>query len=310
MSTSPFKAFIPYMTGTVRLDSDLEPLAAKDPSGSSWRSMGFVPPIPGEDQLIVSTDVGKMLCVQINERILPGKVRDEELKKRLSKLEAQEGRKPSKKEYAELRDQTEFDLLPRAFVRRSNVYVAFVKGPVPMGHTTMLVFTSSQKKADDIVTLLLMALGENLKPQQFETAESMPSVLTGAVVGDYDTAGQWEPGRSAVLKGSAKRTVRVKDADIADSRIVALIKDGYAIHEMSIEHGDEQQHSFVVNDNLCFKRVEIGGVKDTGDFYGDAMVRLTHIRSLVNDFFASPEDGGMVSLSTAFANAADDDEEL
>jgi recombination associated protein RdgC len=304
MATSPFKSFIPFTCNT-GFSSASTSFKAADPSPSSWRSMGLVVPIPGDDEdaLLVKVEVGSLMMVQINERILPGKVRDEELKKRVAKLEAAEGRKVSKKEYAELRDQTEFDLLPRAFIRRSNIPVFFCRRDT-VGQMWMLVFTSSQKKADDVLALLKAVFGDLWRPQQVQGKGSVVSVLTDLVKNDENDI--WTPGRSGVLKGSEKRTVRVKDGEIVSSRIIGLILDGYEFHEVEILHGDE--HSFVVNDNLCFKRVEPAGIKDTGDFYADAVVRLAHIKSLVQDFFRPVEDGGLIEMVER--ETEEDDEEL
>ena len=130
MTTNPYKNFIPYLVSSDAKtdDLDLDLHRSKEPSGGQWRSIGLINALPGEG-LLVDMDGGKMMCVQFNERILPGKVRDEHLGKRVAKLEQMEGRKLSKKEYAQLREQVEFDLLPRAFVRRTNVPVIFMAKP-------------------------------------------------------------------------------------------------------------------------------------------------------------------------------------
>jgi recombination associated protein RdgC len=308
MATSPFKAFIPF-TCNYAVAPNLPDHRVVDPSPSTWRSIGLTSVIPGEDDLRVNVEVGNLLMVQINERILPGKVRDEELKKRVAKLEAAEGRKVSKKEYAELRDQTEFDLLPRAFIRRSNIPVFFCKHS-RMGAQWMLVFTSSAKKAGDVVAFLESVFDDGWLPMPVSTQGSVQSVLTQIVTGDhYGTQeDQWSPGRSAMLKASDKRTVRVKDAAVSSERILGLIKDGYEVTELQIDHGDESQHTFIVNTNLTFKRVDPGHIKDTGDFYADATLRLAHIKALLGEFFRSPEDGGVIEMVAS--TAATDDEEL
>jgi DNA recombination-dependent growth factor C len=172
----------------------------------------------------------------------------------------------------------------------------------------MLVFTSSQKKADDAVALLKAVFGDSWQPHQVQGKGSVVSVFTDLVqVGENDI---WVPGASGVLKGENKRTVRVKDADMTGHRIIGLINDGYEVHEVEILHGGEAEHSLVVNENLCFKRVEPSGIKDTGDFYADAVVRLTHIKALVQDFFQPVDDGGLIEMVERIVEAEEDDEEL
>lgn len=304
MATSPFKAFIPF-TCNVGVCAHPSDHRAVDPSPSTWRSIGLTSVIPGEDDLRVNVEVGNLMMVQINERILPGKVRDEELKKRVAKLEDQEGRKVSKKEYAELRDQTEFDLLPRAFIRRTNIPVFFCKN-TRMGAQWMIVFTSSAKKAGDVVAFLESVFDDGWLPMPVSTHGSVQSVLTQIVTGDHEGT-DWAPGRAGMLKASDKRTVRVKDAAVSSERILGLIKDGYEVTELQIEHGDESQHTFIVNANLTFKRVEPGNIKDTGDFYADATFRLAHIKALLTEFFRSPYDGGVIEMVEAPATSDEDE---
>ena len=316
MATSPFKSFIPYLikTGTI---ADLGDYASTDPTGSSWTTHGFVPPMPGEQQFVANLETGgKLLCVQINDRILPGKVRDEELKKRVAKLEAAEARKVSKKEYAQLRDEVEFELLPKAFIRRTRVYVAILKGQ-RIGENLMLVFTSSQKKADEVVSLINVATGMPDPPWKIQTDWSLVGRLTTlaqeSTLEGYASGAFFEANDSAVLKGKDKQTIRIKDKDLADSDVVRLVKEGYEVHEIGAgmidDRGEGYGITFTVNANLTFKRITFPSVKQHDDLYAEAIFVMPSLREMLGNFFSLPADGGFGLLPDMPAGA-DDDEEL
>lgn len=316
MATSPFKSFIPYLirTGTI---ADLDDYKSTDPTGSSWTAHGFVPPMPGEQPLTVNLETGgKLLCVQINDRILPGKVRDEELKKRVAKLEAAEARKVSKKEYAQLRDEVEFELLPKAFIRRTRVYVAILKGQ-RVGENMMLVFTSSQKKADEVVSLINVVTGMPQPPWKIQTGWPVVGRLTtlarDSVLEPDDGDAIFEATDSAVLKGKDKQTIRIKDKDLGDSDVVSLLKEGYEVHEIGVgmidDRGDGHAMTFVLNTNLTFKRITFPSVKQHDDLYAEAVFVMPNLREMLGSFFSLPDDGGFGLLPDMPA-ATDDEEEL
>lgn len=292
MSTNPYKAFVPYTIigfNASEALSALEEFGVCDPTGGQWRTSGFVAPQADDHMLIDLQGAGYLLLVQFNERILPGKVRDEQVKKVAAKLEDQQGRKVSKKEYAQLREQVEFDMLPRAFIRRTIVPVFFT-----MRSTWMVVCTGSQKRADDAVAVIKAAFGEKFVAWKMQTNARLPAVLTtlgkdGSFALDnyrFDTTD------CAVMKGEEKRTVRVKDKDITDSDVQAFLTEGYEIKEIGlslIENGEKDPElEFTVTDQMIFKRVTMPNIKAATvgkeDFVGFAVLCIQTYRIMLVQF--------------------------
>lgn len=298
MATNPFKSFIPYLVNTARSDGYEQEHAATDPSGGEWRRLGLVPAIKGEELIIDLDGAGKVMAVQFNERILPGKVRDEKLQAEAARLEALQGRKVGKKEYAQLREQVEFDLLPKAFIRRTVVPVLFYKHD--MGTQIMLVCTSSQKRADDAVGVLLGVFGIDMMPWKIETESSVSGVLTTLA-----TNGQFHPEieespdhfavlNSAVIKGADKQTIRIKDKPVESQDVQDLLAgEGQVVHELALAWCDdnpgaeEPDLTFVATSNLAFKRAEtiVKATNATEDFYGFAVICLKTYRDMLAHFF-------------------------
>ena len=297
MATNPFKSFIPYLVNTARSDGYEQEHAATDPSGGEWRRLGLVPAIKGEDLIIDLDGLGKVMAVQFNERILPGKVRDEKLQAEVARLEAREGRMVGKKEYAQLRQQVEFDLLPKAFIRRTVVPVLFYKHE--MGKQIMLVCTSSHKRADDVVALLLGVFGIDLMPWKIETESSISGVLTtlasnGNADPDEECWLHFSPLDSAVIRGENKQTIRIKDKPVESQDVQDLLSgEGQIVHELALAWcednpgAEEPDLTFVATSNLAFKRAEtiVKATSATEDYYGFAVVCLRTYRDMLTHFF-------------------------
>ncbi len=296
MAANIFKAFIPYLVNTARSENPRDH-AATDPSGGEWRRLGLVPAIKGEELIIDLDGAGKVMAVQFNERILPGKVRDEKLQAEVTRLEAREGRKVGKKEYAQLRQQVEFELLPKAFIRRTVVPVLFYKHA--LGTQIMLVCTSSQKRADDAVGVLRGVFGDDLMPWKIETESSVSGVLTtlasnGNADPDEEALLHFSPLDSAVIKGANKQTIRIKDKPVESQDVQDLLAgEGQVVHELALAWCDdnpgaeEPDLTFTVTGSLIFKRAEtiVKATNATEDFYGFAVICLKTYRDMLTHFF-------------------------
>lgn len=319
--SNPFKAFIPYLVDRVSMDARYPDHGATDPRGGQWRTIGLTEALPGEGHVADLEGTGQLLMVQINERILPGKVRDEKLKTEVKRIEDAEGRKISKKEYAQLRDQVEFDLLPRAFIRRNNVPVLFFKPAGGQQH--MLICTSSQKRADDIVAFLMAVFGDGLRPWKIQTESGLSASLTtlarsGALVDEDedDESFTFTVGTNAVLKGSGKKTIRIKDKSLEESDVHAMLKppSEYSVTEVGVnyinEADGEPEMTFTVNDNLTFKRCDVVAVNAAAlkeDFYACVVLVVRQYRKMLADFFLA---FGKMAERPKREQVDDDDEEL
>jgi recombination associated protein RdgC len=329
MSTNPYKAFIPFVVNPEShyfAPENEDVHKATDPTAGDWRRVGLCEPIKGEGlQVELDGHAHCIMAVQFNERILPGKVRDEQLVKEVARMERLEGRKISKKEYAQLREQVEFDLLPKAFIRRSVVPIIFTR----MNSTTdlMLVCTSSTKRADDCVAIMTGAYPD-LKASALSVIDPVSSRLKCLAIDGFlfneDT--EQETGffssDSIALKGSEKKVIRIKDKPIEDGDVQDLIRlEEYTVVEMGVAwhnkddaaDGDDPSLTFVVNEHLTFKRITTPGVKATmlkEDFFAYTVMCQRLYRKMLMKFVNA--FGGMpaVSIGASKNATADEDDDL
>lgn len=259
-----------------------------DPAPTSWRSQGLTLNFNGS--AVHQIEPGKWLMqLQFNERILPGKVRDEFLSKRVAEFDEREGRKPGKKDYAMLKEEVEFELLPKAFIRRSQVPVIF------LGKQRMvLIGTSSPKRADEVMALLHGFFDNMTKSETHwfgltpvgNIVECLGFIAKGGV--STDNEDNFFVADSAVLRGTEKQTIRIKDKDIGGHDVQELLKQQYDVHELAFAYDpngneDEPLASFTFSDKMVFKRLKLNdgvarveyGTVETTEQQTEAVIWLT-----------------------------------
>lgn len=234
----------------------LEAFEAQDPSPTSWRSIGLAKPF-GENFLQELDGGFKVMAVQINERILPAKVRDEKVAEKVTAWANEAGRSVTKKEYAQARDEVELELLPKAFIKRMVIPVLFAylgNDKVPV----MLIFTSSPKKMEDAFLCVRNALTQadhsllknvELRAMKIATAKEPWRVLTelaksGATETEDSRGNHLYTDSIAVLvseDSEDKRKVRVKDREIEAHEIQNLLVQGYVAAELGLIMGDSEE---------------------------------------------------------------------
>lgn len=310
--SSAFKAFTPYtvdgrhllgirddLHGTERWqwcdDDDLKPFLVNDPTGSQWSSRGFTEATTEGDFFHGLDGAGYLCAIEFRDRMLPGSVIREEVDKRAADLREREGRKPGKKELAQLRDEVEFELLPKSHIRRSLVHVLFTG-------ETMLVFTSSAKKCETIISFLVGFFDEqgypisvnNTLPEQNPVGFMTTMALEGST-GHNDADVSFYPTSPMLLKNDTN-AVRIKDSNTQRKEYISLIKSGYRVEEMGILALDDtgthdERLTFRLTHSFAFKAVKLSDTLLTADladggFHAVAWLVAKEYTALLSDLLA------------------------
>lgn len=267
-----FKSFTPYLNNSGRSfrSSDFNAFdehEVEDPSPTSWGSVGYAQ-VVNEELCIDVQGAGFLAMVQFNERILPGSVQKEKIAERLADIEHRDGRKPGKKEYAQVRDEVILELLPEAFIKRKLIPVLFVKD-------RLFIFTTSAKKCDDTLLLLQRSMpGDSLAPGNLMNA--VPNNITGTLTTitkegttrvdneDYDINPFFQTSNAAVLKGENKQTIRIKDKEIGSHDVQTLMKQDYEITAVALDYFEpamtDPDATIVLTDKLTVSKFVVNGV--------------------------------------------------
>jgi recombination associated protein RdgC len=145
----------PASVGVNALDKALPNFPLRDPGPLELRVAGFVPPCEHAQGLVYSTAGSDVLvCLGVNERILPSRVVADALDKKEREIRAKEQRFVGKKERARLKEQVLAELAPRAFVRRT-----LTRAYIDAANGWVVVDTASRKNAEWLVGSVRQALG-------------------------------------------------------------------------------------------------------------------------------------------------------
>lgn len=232
--------------------------------------------------------------------------------KMIDSIEQRDGRKPSKKQYAEIKDEVILDLLPKAFIRRKYI-------PVFFSGDTLIVFTSSAKLADDVTFLLTSTIdfkGNGPVPLISRVKEGPGMLFTQLAEDGQNTpnSGVGLQSSDAVVLKLGKKTIRVKDIDVETDHIQRLMEQEYEIVQMAIEQRqighDDYSAKFLLNEFLVFSGYVLPnqGGRSKGkdeDFVGAAWLAMDTIKTTIAHLIK--DLGGLKEVES---KQTDDDDDL
>lgn len=138
-----------------RLQAKLARHAFHSCNPTDMQASGWVPPRGMDDELVLASRKQLLICLGVEQKLLPASVIRQYAQDRLITLEAQQGFKPGRKQVMEVREAITAELLPRAFVKRRLTY-AWID---PLGNW-LAIDAASQAKADEFIEKLKLSLDE------------------------------------------------------------------------------------------------------------------------------------------------------
>ncbi|AMC34781.1 recombination-associated protein RdgC [Janthinobacterium sp. B9-8] len=174
-----FKNIQPYRIAAdhaLTAESIAEALAKKPffPCGShDLHSQGFIAPAPHQPDLITYVYQDAVLvCLQVEEKILPAVVVKQEAEARIKQIEADEGRKVGRKEARDIRELVAEELRPRAFTRITTHRVL-----IDLKLGLILVDSAAASKAESLLVQLREAMG-SLPTRLIQTHTTPQTAMT------------------------------------------------------------------------------------------------------------------------------------
>lgn len=243
-----FKNAITYIVAPgFRIDPDLlSRLPARPCRPTECRTGGFATPCDHSTAELAHHVAGyTLICLETEDRLLPGSVVAEEVELRAIDLEKAQGYKPGRKQLRELKERVTLELLPKAFTQKRRTLGVFAG-------QYFIVNTSSPARADmmiDALRSVLDALPLTLiQTQKRITGEMIQWLLGttpfGLTVNDFVELEKAEPGKPAI---AYKRTT----LDESDMR--RRIADAYVPRKIGITLND--RISLKVDDSLHLKQL-------------------------------------------------------
>ncbi len=249
------------------------------------RASGWVSPRGVDHGKLIEPVAGQwLMMLMVETKVVPGAVIKRQVDALATRIEAQTGRKPGRKQLRELKDQALLDLLPMAFTKRGSTRVW-----LSPEDRLLVVDTSSSARADEVLSALTEAL-PGLSAQLINTATS-PAAAMADWLASGDAPAGFTVDRDCELKAAdgEKPVVRyVRHAlDIAEIR--EHIAAGKQPTRLAMTW--QSRVSFVLSDGLQLRKLafldgvmdKVAGASKDEAFDADAAIATGELLPLIAD---------------------------
>lgn len=244
-----FQLTTPVSSSASALAERLEALAFKPCLPSMPSSIGWVAPIDEEGAPLTRGVNGcLMICLQIEEKILPASVVTQALKDKIKKIEQDEGRRIRQKEKLSYKDEVTQTLLPRAFSKFTKIYAY-----IDTRNHWLLVNSTSAAKTELLVSLLKKSIGDGIGSVDI----IKPSAILTHWLKTQDYPQSFSIEKSCVLQdpNEQHRMIRCQQQDLFASSIQTLVKEGCETIQMALCWQDRL--SFVLGDDFLIRSLRL-----------------------------------------------------
>ena len=231
-----------------QLEQDLIFHGFKPCLSTAHSSMGWTAPTGEEDTPLVHAANGFLLiCLKLEDKILPASVINEMLADKIAAIEAQTGRKPGKRERANMREDLVHSLLPRAFSKSTYLYAY-----IDTQQGWLVLNSPSANKADVFIDYLRKSIG-SLKIQLPEI-QPVSLLLTDWVMTNEYPA-DFSIDDTCVLTDNADGgTIRCQRQDLMSQEIKGLLETGREIAQLTLTWRDQVR--FTLTNELVIKSIK------------------------------------------------------
>jgi len=231
------------------LADKLEALAFNPCPPSMPSSMGWVSPLDLDDAPLARGLNGCiMICLQIEEKILPASVVMNTLKEKIKEIEAKEERRIRQKEKLSLKDEVTHTLLPRAFSKFTRIHAY-----IDTRHQWLILNSTSPGKTELFISLFKKSFGDGI--QSVEVTK--PSSILTQWLKDKNYPEIFSIEKSCVLQDPQQqnRMIRCQQQDLFSEGIQSLVKEGCAAIQMNLCWQDKID--FVINEEFILKSIRL-----------------------------------------------------
>jgi recombination associated protein RdgC len=243
-----FQLTTPMTHSVEELTHRLAPLEFRACLPSLPSSMGWVSPVEEEGAPLVRYLNGcYMVCLQIEEKILPASVIGQTLKEKIKQLETVEARKVGRKEKVTYKEEITHTLLPRAFSKLTRLYAYF-----DTKNNWLLLNTISPAKTELFMTMFKKSFGD--VSAAFELLK--PSSVFTRWLKDKDYPDVFSIEKACVLQdpNQQNRMIRCQQQDLFAPSIQSLVKDGCEVIQLGLCWQDRL--NFVLAEDFSLRSIK------------------------------------------------------
>ena len=251
------------------------------------KSAGWIPPRGlAHGALVESVNGQWMLRFMVEAKVLPGNALNRKVKEKAERIEQETGRKPGKKESKELKEEARLDLLPMALTNQAAMWVW-----IDRASRTLALDSSSQGRADEVVSLLVEAL-PGLSVSLIGTQTS-PQAAMAHWLSEQEPPAGFSIDRECELKSAdeAKAVVRYARHPLNIEEVQQHIKQGKLPTKLALTWDDRV--SFVLTDGLRVRKLSFldtvfeGTKADDGKFDTDVAIATGELIKLIPELIGA-----------------------
>lgn len=244
-----FRLAEPFEAGAEALAARLEEGVFQPCGRQQPVSHGWVAPLGRQTSDLVHAVNGCLLvCLQVQEKILPAAVINEALGERVKSIEAAQGRTVRRRERETLRDEVLLELLPRAFVRTRRTY-AYLEP-----RSGWLVIDSGGRKAVEELTARLRASLGSLPIRPPRPAAAPAVIMTDWLANGGPPAGFALQDECELRDGAEEGgVVRCKGQDLTGDEIRAHLEAGKQVTRLALSWNERL--AFNLAEDLSVRRL-------------------------------------------------------
>ncbi|MGQ9425140.1 recombination-associated protein RdgC [Gilvimarinus sp. F26214L] len=239
----------PFTLTPEQLDQQLAEKPFTGCGSQDMVSRGWTAPLSQEGApLVHAAGSCMMLCLQRQEKVLPAAVVNEFVDEKVAEIKEREDRHVSRKEKAEIKEQTVFELLPRAFVRSRKQFAY-----IDTRQQLLVVNSGSSKQAEEFIVTLRETIDTvpvvPLRPHN-DMTQCMTRWLAESIGPEKFAIG----GECELQDRSDTATVvKGKNLDLQASEIKSHVNSGMVVKKLELawDGGIE----FIVDENMAIKRL-------------------------------------------------------
>jgi recombination associated protein RdgC len=238
-----FKNAIQFrLTGTIdlsNLQAKLAVLQAREPGVQEFTTTGFVAPDKKRtDELFRRVGSAYFIKLKTVERVLPSAVINDAVAKKVAEIEEGEARKVSRKERTVIKDETIFELLPKAFTKSS-----FTDAFIDPSAGLIVVNAASYKKAEDVVSMLRKVLG-SLPAKPINTVDNPKVSMSFWTINPELTPEKFKHGGKYALVMPDETAKKSRFSEYEPGEITELLHNGSQIVSMALEWDESLRFVF------------------------------------------------------------------
>jgi recombination associated protein RdgC len=202
------------------------------------------------DELVHEVAGSSLICLGKEERLLPRGVIQRELIERVQNLEAQRGYAVKRAEKAQLAEDIEFELLPKAFCLQKKMFAL-----LDFRSKRIIINTASETQASQLISLLRKSVA-NIRIEPIPFVENLSLRFSEWMNNPTSLPPNMQLAANCLLFAldDEKKQFNCKGYELPATEISTLLSQGLAPAEVSLIWNDHIQ--FTLTQDFTFKRIK------------------------------------------------------